>query len=246
MAKKLLDYYDVVYARDIASRFKEVRSDFDEKAFVMYIEKHLGNEKFLERQDIYVDALERYLDEDYRANLRIFEAIWGEELETETGMFKVGWWLWPIGRYVERHALEDVEASMRFIKEFTKRQTGEYAIRPILIEHTERTMHKMLEWSRDENVHVRRLSSEGLRLYLPWTKRTTVALEYIELFTQILTNLKDDPSKFIQKSIGNNLNDLYKYDPALADGIISKWEDEGLSDSAKWIIKYGRRNQWEK
>jgi 3-methyladenine DNA glycosylase AlkC len=100
----------------------------------------------------------------------------------------------------------------------------------------------MLAWSLDDNVHVRRLASEGLRIALPWAKKTTSALDEFPLYTAILTNLKDDPSRFIQKSVGNNLNDLSKHDRTLAEQIIRSWEQQELSKAAGWIIRHGRRS----
>ena len=97
--------------------------------------------------------------------------------------------------------------------------------------------------SLDENVHVRRLASEGVRIRLPWLKKLYVALEEFERYMNILTNLKDDPEKFVQKSVGNNLNDLYKDEPEKADFIISQWKKSGQSKAQDWIIKHGRRNQ---
>ena len=73
----------------------------------------------------------------------------------------------------------------------------------------------------------------GLRNYL---------LDEFERYMNILTNLKDDPEKFVQKSVGNNLNDLYKDAPEKADFIISQWEKTGKSKAQDWIIKHGRRN----
>ena len=32
-------------------------------------------------------------------------------------------------------------------------------------------------WSIDKNVHVRRLASEGVRIRLPWAKKSLVALQ---------------------------------------------------------------------
>lgn len=52
-----------------------------------------------------------------------------------------------------------------------------------------------------------------------------------------------NPEKFVQKSVGNNLNDLYKDAPEKADHIISQWEKTGKSKAQDWIIKHGRRNQ---
>jgi hypothetical protein len=41
------------------------------------------------------------LPDNYEYNMKILEKILGLELKQETGMFSEGWWLWPVGRYVE-------------------------------------------------------------------------------------------------------------------------------------------------
>ena len=99
----------------------------------------------------------------------------------------------------------------------------------------------MLAWSSDQNVHVRRLASEWIRIHLPWAPKTTAALDYFGIYKAILTNLKNDPSKFIQKSVGNNLNDLYKQHRSLADEIINVWKEAELTAATKWIIGQGQR-----
>ena len=104
-------------------------------------------------------------------------------------------------------------------------------------------MDELIEWTKDKNVHVRRLASEGVRIRLPWSQKLYVALSEFERYTILLTNLKDDPEKFVQKSVGNNLNDLYKDAPEKADFIILQWEQTGHSEAQEWIIKHGRRNQ---
>lgn len=242
MAKKLVEYYDLSYAEMMAEKFGSVSSSFDQKGFVKHMKEHLGEEAFLARQDLYADALEIFLGDDPIANLDVFRAIWGEELKQETGMFTEGWWLWPISRYVARHACKMPKETYAFLKEFTKRHTGEFAIRPLLMEFNEETMHVMLKWSLDENVHVRRLSSEGLRIALPWANKTTAGIQDFDRFKEILSNLRHDRSKFVQKSVGNNLNDLFKHDPSLAAKIVEEWERGEQSDALQWIIRHGRRS----
>lgn len=58
-----------------------------------------------------------------------------------------------------------------------------------------------------------------------------------------LVSIKDDPERFVQKSVGNNLNDLYREAPERADFIISQWEKSGQSKTPEWIVRHGRRNQ---
>jgi len=76
--------------------------------------------EFSERMDVFVNGFEQYLPNAYEQNIVIFEKILGEELKQETGMFSEGWWLWPIGRYVEKHGVENLKVSLAFIKELTK------------------------------------------------------------------------------------------------------------------------------
>ena len=182
------------------------------------------------------------MSDDYSENIFLFEKILGEELQTTEGMFIYGWWLWPIGRYVQRNGLNDYNASMNFIYELTKRFTGEFAIRTLLEAYPKETMRTMIKWSKDKNVHVRRLASESVRIKLPWAKKLTVALDEFESFKRILTNLKNDKEKFVQKSVGNNLNDLMKEAPQLANQIIDGWKTDNPSKETLWIIKHGTRS----
>ena len=116
-------------------------------------------------------------------------------------------------------------------------------MRPLLANYPKATMDLLLEWSRDENMRVRRLASECMRIRLPWAKKQTVVLDYFDEFTAILTNLKDDTDKSIQKSVANNLNDLYKEDPEKFECIIQAWQKEELSPSCTWIIKHASRTK---
>ena len=76
-------------------------------------------------------------------------------------MFSEGWWLWPIGRYVEKHGIENLKVSFGFIKELTKRFTGEYAIRPLLANTPRETIEEIIKWSKDENCSYKTFSERG-------------------------------------------------------------------------------------
>ena len=242
MAKKFKDYYDIDSAELIADKILQVDSTFNKRGFKSYLKKELPDKEFTARQDAFVDAFEKYLSKDYSKNISLFEKILGDELQTTEGMFIYGWWLWPVGRYVQRNGLNEYHASINFIYELTKRFTGEFAIRTLLEAKPKSTMKTMLKWSKDKNVHVRRLASEGVRIKLPWAKKLTVALDEFESFKKILTNLKNDKEKFVQKSVGNNLNDLMKEAPQLANQIIDEWKTKNPTKETLWIIKHGTRS----
>jgi 3-methyladenine DNA glycosylase AlkC len=65
-------------------------------------------------------------------------------------------------------------------------------------------------WARDENVHVRRLASEGSRPRLPWGIRLQRFVEDPGPILPLLETLRDDPSEYVRRSVANNLNDIAK------------------------------------
>lgn len=246
MAKKFKDYYDKECALIIAGKINEVNSSFDTEGFVSKIRAELNGKEFFQRQDLFVDAFEQFMPKSYSETIAIFRKILGQELETTLGMFTYGWWLWPVGRYVERHGTLDFQISIDFIYELTKRFTGEFAMRPLIEKYPKESMDIILRWSKDPNVHVRRLASECIRIRLPWAKKSLAALANFETYKLILTNLKADSEKFVQKSVGNNLNDLMKEDPTKANEIISEWQNNSPSKETLWIIKHGLRSERRK
>ena len=243
MGRKLKDYYNSAYINLLADKLAVHLKIFDAAGFSCFTKKGVAGKGLLQRQDVFVEAFEKYLPNNYAQNLKLFTKILGPTLPTEQGMYNLGWWLWPMGRYVEKHGAQNIAASLDFIYELTQRFTGEFAIKPLLEANPKLVMKTMLRWSKDPNVHVRRLASEGLRTRLPWAKKTLAALEHPEVYLKILENLKSDSSRFVQKSIGNNLNDLYKDRPDLAEKIVKSWQKTGAEKETLWIIKHGQRNQ---
>lgn len=68
----------------------------------------------------------------------------------------------------------------------------------------------MLAWVKDENAHLRRLASEGLRPRLPWARRLRGYQHDPRPVLAVLELLKDDPERYVQRSVANDLNDIAK------------------------------------
>ena len=246
MGRKFKDYYDLELANNLSKKIGQINQQFDQQAFISHIHDQLKDQNLFARLDLFSDAFDLALPADYPENINTFTCLLGPELQTEKGMYSEGWWLWPIGRYVERHALEDYLTSIAFSYLLTKRFTGEFTMRPLLAAYPEKTLNILLNWAHDENVHVRRLSSECLRIRLPWAKRLTVALDYFDAFRAVLTQLNKDRSRFVQKSVANNLNDLMKERPDKAREIIDEWQKSEPAKETLWIIRHGTRNEIRK
>jgi hypothetical protein len=68
--------------------------------------------------------------EHYAEALAILLQILGPENTEETGMFSNFYWLMPVGKFIEIYGLDHFSLSIKAIEKVTKRNTGEYAIRP--------------------------------------------------------------------------------------------------------------------
>ena len=242
MAKKVKDYYDISYLEELAAKLSALTSNFNKKKFLELTKSKIEDLEFNERQELIAKALYKAFDIEYEKVLIIFGKILGKELRGNSGAFTEGWWLWPIGKYVEIYGDEYFEASIDFSKELTKRFTSEYCMRPLIKKYPARSFKILKTWSKDEHERVRRLSSECLRIRLPWAKKLFAALEYFDEYFEILSNLKDDKDKYIQKSVANNLNDLYKEDKDKFYFIVNTWKTDNISKECEWIIKHGSRN----
>ena len=104
----------------------------------------------------------------------------------------------------------------------------------------------MEKWSRNSNKHIRRLASEGGRPRLPWAKKLNRFVENPLPLIPILNNLKDDSSKYVQKSVANCLNDILKDNPEIGIQIIEDWNKGNVTKQRQWIIKHSLRNLLKK
>lgn len=241
MAKKLKDYYDLAYLERLADLIAKECREFDRETFFERTGSSIEEYEFGQRQELIAKALHQSIPLDYENTLLIFSKILGPPLKGNSGAFSEGWWLWPIGKYVEIYGEDCFKPSIDFSKELTKRFTSEYCMRPLIRKYPEESLKILLDWSRDDHERVRRLSGECLRIRLPWAKKLYTALEYFEQYVEILTNLKDDKDKYIQKTAANNLNDLYKEDPEKFHAILAAWKKGTISKECEWVIKHGSR-----
>jgi 3-methyladenine DNA glycosylase AlkC len=155
-------------------------------------------------------------------------------------MFTNYYWVMPIGKFIEKYGLENFDASIKAIEEITKRNTGEYAIRPYIRMYPQKTIKIMQRWSRSKNFHVRRLASEGSRPKLPWSTKLDVFIDNPGPIFKILENLIEDDVKFVQKSVANNLTDYLKVNKPAAVEFIKKFSNTDNKNTL-WIINHATR-----
>ncbi len=247
MAYKKLKYWmDKELAILLAEKIQNVDASFNGAAFVRSVEEKVGPLEFKDRVECICDELHHRMGADYQRNLSVLLHILGPENPNETGMFTSFYWVMPIAKYIEKYGLNSFEISMHAIAEITKRNTGEFAIRPFLRKYPHQTLAIMQQWSTSKNVHERRLASEGLRPRLPWARKLLLGIEHPELLMPVFENLKDDPSRFVQKSVANCINDLLKDNAPAGKAWVMRWSTPPLTPQRRWILNHALRNHRKK
>jgi 3-methyladenine DNA glycosylase AlkC len=224
----------------LANKISLVYPKFDTKKFTLSIKKNCDDKTLTQRVELIADALKANLPADYKKAILILMKIMGEENPNEIGMFKAYYWLMPVGKFIEKYGLRDYDTSINAIEELTKRNTGEYAIRPFIKQYPTQTLKQMKQWAMSDNFHLRRLASEGLRPKLPWAAKLDLFVENPTPVFEILNLLKKDPIKFVKKSIANHLTDYLKVNPQPTFELIENWKSID-NEHTQWIINYATR-----
>ena len=243
--RKLKYYFDKELAQLLSDKIVRVYPEFEPTNFIRFVEKSVGDLELKERVAVIAQGLRRHLPGAYCSAIDILLKILGPENQKEIGMFTEGYWLMPVAYFVEKYGLDDFDDSMNAIYEITKRNTGEYAIRPFILRDQKRAFVFITRWAIDRNVHVRRLASEGIRPRLPWAQKLDVFIVDPTPVLKILEILKNDPSPFVRKSVANNLNDILKDNYDIGMQTVKKWHKTATKET-QWIIKHALRNEIKK
>jgi 3-methyladenine DNA glycosylase AlkC len=141
-----------------------------------------------------------------------------------------GFLVWPLTEIVARRGLDHFDEAMAALCEMTCRFTGEFAIRPFLRNHRERTLKQLHAWCAHPDEHVRRLASEGSRPLLPWGGNLPELLEPPHPTLGLLEKLHRDPSDYVRLSVSNHLNDFSKHHPSLVIETLARWRKQNPDD----------------
>lgn len=146
--------------------------------------------------------------------------------------------------FVQVYGLADFNISIKALEFLTEFSTSEFAVRPFIEKYLKETVKQLLIWSKSNNHHVRRLSSEGSRPKLPWAHPLRGFIKDPTPVLPILENLKNDESLYVRKSVANHLNDISKNHPELVLSVCKNWY--GKTKNTDWIVKQALRTLLKK
>ncbi|MGE7859633.1 DNA alkylation repair protein [Bacillus mobilis] len=124
---------------------------------------------------------------------------------------------------------------------FGVREIAWMSIREDLSQNIEESVELLVEWAKSEDENIRRFSVESIRPRGVWSKHIEVLKQEPEKALPILNLLKSDPSKYVQDSVGNWLNDASKTKPDWVLKLCEEWEKDTDIKSTSRIIKKAKR-----
>ncbi|MGP1420012.1 MAG: DNA alkylation repair protein [Tannerella sp.] len=227
-------------AQLLAEKIGKAYPEFNADRFIQDTDKRTVGQTYTQRVATLAELLKNYLPADYKKALPLLMAVLGKENPNETGMFTHYYWILPIGKFVQEYGIEHFELSMKAIEEITKRNTGEYAVRPYIRKYPEASLKIIEKWAKSPNFHLRRLASEGLRPKLPWATKLDTFIENPAPVFRILEWLKEDEILFVKKSVANHLTDWLKVNREAVLPLIERWKTSA-NPHTQWIIKRATR-----
>ena len=233
-SQPLKNMYNETFYQMLANAVHSVHNNFDTRQFIKEIfDDEWEGRELKARVRHTTHTLKNNLPEDYRTALGILR-----EAAPQLDGMSYEPMIFP--DFVEVYGLDDWDASIPALEQFTKQTSAEFAVRPFIMQDEDRMMAQMLTWSTDENHHLRRLASEGCRPRLPWAMALPKFKQDPAPILPILENLRHDETDYVRRSVGNNLNDITKDNPQVVIDTLTRWEDGTYE--VRWIMSHALRS----
>lgn len=231
MASLLKDLFNTTFLQQLAALCRQHSPAFDSEKFLQHTQGPDWERLELKGRVRQVSqALHSSLNLTYADSIRVLLPVSGHFSGLQGFVF---------ADYVEVYGLEDPQISFKALAHFTCFSTAEFAIRPFFLRYPELTLAQMKLWSCSDNLHLRRLASEGARPRLPWGMALKAYKKDPTPLLPILEQLKTDAEPYVQRSVANHLNDISKDHPELVLDIAVQWF--GKHSVTDWIIKHALR-----
>lgn len=125
---------------------------------------------------------------------------------------------------------------------FGVREWSWLALRPAISEDISLSMALLLPWADDDSENIRRFSIESTRPRGVWSKHIQELKDAPQLGAPLLDKVMDDPSRYVQNSCANWLNDAAKHDSKWVFEFCEKWRRRNDSDAVTYVTRRALRN----
>lgn len=121
------------------------------------------------------------------------------------------------------------------------REVAWIMLRPHIIEQLDTALSLFKPWVTHKQENIRRYASEMTRPCGVWCAHISVLKDKPHHALHLLSPLKSDPSRYVQNSVANWLNDASKDNPAWVRKITTQWEQQSPTPETAYICKRALR-----
>lgn len=125
---------------------------------------------------------------------------------------------------------------------FGVREIAWMAMRETISQQVKTAIHLLSDWVLEEDDNIRRFAVEATRPRGVWARHIVELKNHPEWGTPLLEPLKSDPSKYVQDSVANWLNDAAKSSPDWVAYVCDAWLKASDEKTTKRITARAQRN----
>jgi 3-methyladenine DNA glycosylase AlkC len=140
-------------------------------------------------------------------------------------------------------SVDHLDATRRFAADshFGVREMAWMAVRDEIIRSLDEALHLLQSWVRDSDPNIRRFASELTRPRGVWCAQVEQLKAEPWTAIALLEALRADPSRYVQNSIANWLNDASRTQPAWVKEICARWRAESDVPETRYIVRRALR-----
>ena len=142
---------------------------------------------------------------------------------------------WPLAR--------QLQAQQRFAADphFGVREMAWVAVRDEVVAHLDEALDLLQPWVQDGHEYIRRFASELTRPKGVWCAPIRALQTEPQRALHLLEPLRADPSRYVQNSVANWLNDASKTQGSWVENVCTRWLNESPCAATQYIVRRARR-----
>ena len=139
---------------------------------------------------------------------------------------------------------EKLRAVRRFAADphFGVREVAWMSVRSEIAGDIDEAVRLLRPWSLDTDANIRRFASEATRPRGVWCAQVDALKREPWRGLALLEPLRSDPSRYVQNSVANWLNDASKSQPEWVDEVCTRWERKSRTAATRYIVRRARRS----